>query len=608
MSYHGSLPLHLLAAMALFGAAACGGPPVVPAPAPADPGERDTVTIRADDPRVDLGTGWRDPGTARLNMELLASRPRPEGFVDPGSPGNILFANSDMAYRGDVLFLGNFRGFQIWDIANPSEPVLRTAVLCPGGQGDVSVYGDLLFMSVEMPNGRVDCGTGGSMEPGPDPERFRGVRVFDISDLDSPRQVAAVQTCRGSHTHTLVPDARDDSRVYVYSSGTADVRPATELEGCVAVEPAADTATAYFRIEVIEVPLAAPEEAAIVNMPRIFATDEELAGLWPGGAHGEGTQTTARTDQCHDITSYPALGLAAGACSGNGILLDIAAPDEPVRIDEVVDPNFAYWHSATVGNDGRTVIFTDEWGGGLAARCQATDRREWGANAIFSLEEGELRHRGYYKLPVPQGPEENCVAHNGSLVPVPGRDIMVQAWYQGGISVFDFTDPEAPYEIAYFDRGPVADELVLGGFWSAYWYNGLIYGSEIARGLDVFRLTPSEHLSRNEIEAARLVRWDRFNPQTQPEIVWPADIVVARAYLDQLRRGTSVAPDRLDEVAAGLDRADSLTGTDRRSALTRLATTVDELPRGTTDTVEAADTRRLEALARTLRELAGADG
>lgn len=608
MSYHGSLPLHLLAAMALFGAAACGGPPVVPAPAPADPGERDTVTIRADDPRVDLGTGWRDPGTARLNMELLASRPRPEGFVDPGSPGNILFANSDMAYRGDVLFLGNFRGFQIWDIANPSEPVLRTAVLCPGGQGDVSVYGDLLFMSVEMPNGRVDCGTGGTMEPGPDPERFRGVRVFDISDLDSPRQVAAVQTCRGSHTHTLVPDARDDSRVYVYSSGTADVRPATELEGCVAVEPAADTATAYFRIEVIEVPLAAPEEAAIVNMPRIFATDEELAGLWPGGAHGEGTQTTARTDQCHDITSYPALGLAAGACSGNGILLDIAAPDEPVRIDEVVDPNFAYWHSATVGNDGRTVIFTDEWGGGLAARCQATDRREWGANAIFSLEEGELRHRGYYKLPVPQGPEENCVAHNGSLVPVPGRDIMVQAWYQGGISVFDFTDPEAPYEIAYFDRGPVADELVLGGFWSAYWYNGLIYGSEIARGLDVFRLTPSEHLSRNEIEAARLVRWDRFNPQTQPEIVWPADIVVARAYLDQIRRGTSVAPDRLDEVAAGLDRADSLNGTDRRTALTRLATTVDELPRGTTDTVEAADTRRLEALARTLRELAGADG
>lgn len=607
MSPYASLPLRLLAAMALCGAAACAGPPVGPAPAPdrVPSEEPDAVADRAEDPRVDLASGWRDPGTASLNMELLASRPRPEGFVNPESPGDILYANSDMAYRGDLLFLGNFRGFQIWDIADPSEPVLRTAVLCPGGQGDVSVYGDLLFMSAEMPNGRVDCGTGGSLEPGPDPERFRGVRVFDISDLDSPRQVAAVQTCRGSHTHTIVPDTGDDTRIYVYSSGTADVRPAAELEGCVAVEPASDTATAYFRIEVIEVPLAAPEEARIVNMPRIFATEGEIAGLWPGGAHGQGTQTTARTDQCHDITAYPALDLAAGACSGNGILLEIPDPDEPVRIDEVVDPNFAYWHSATFGNDGRKVIFTDEWGGGLAPRCQETDRREWGANAIFSLEDGELRQRGYYKLPVPQGPEENCVAHNGSLVPVPGRDVMVQAWYQGGISVFDFTDPETPYEIAYFDRGPVADELVLGGFWSAYWYNGRIYGSEIARGLDVFRLTPSEHLSRNEIEAARLVRWDRFNPQTQPEIQWPADVVVARAYLDQLRRGTSVAPDRLDEVATELDRADALTGTDRRTALTRLATTVEELPRGTADT---ADARRLEALARMLRELGRTDG
>jgi hypothetical protein len=561
--------------------------------------------VNAQDPRIGLRAGWQDAASAVSNLELVASRSRPEGFFDPTSLGDILHANSDMAFQGNYLFLGNFNGFQIYDIAEPGNPKLRTAVVCPGGQGDVSVHGSLLFMSVEMPNGRTDCGQG-EFAATASPERFLGVRIFDISDVAKPKQVAAVQTCRGSHTHTLVTDAQDAANVYVYVSGTSGVRPAAELAGCSGLRPEEDPNTAYFRIEIIRVPLASPQDARIVNSPRIFADPQTgtIGGLWRGGDHGPGTQRTAATDQCHDITAYPEIGLAAGACSGNGILLDISDPANPVRIDEVVDPNFAYWHSATFNNEGTKVIFTDEWGGGVAARCLATDQREWGADAIFDLIDGELRHASYYKLPAPQTEAENCVAHNGSLIPVPGRDIKVQAWYQGGISVFDFTDSAHPVEIAYFDRGPLsATELLLGGFWSAYWYNGHIYGSEIGRGLDVFRLTPSEHLSQNEIDAANLVRFERFNPQTQPRLVWPARFVVARAYLDQLRRDNGVPADRLDRVSAELGRAELLTaGPERRAALTQLAATVARLEneaRGTS----AAHARRLGLLARTLTEL-----
>lgn len=586
-------PVSAIAVLVL--AAACGGPP--------QPGETTprTPQSRADDPRVGLAPGWLDAGTAIENMELVATRPRPEGFFDPDDLGNILLANSDMAYQGDLLFMGSFQGFQIWDIGEPSNPTLRTAVICPGGQGDVSVHGNLLFVSVEMPNALVDCGTEGTFDPGAIEERFRGVRIFDISDIANPVQVGGVQTCRGSHTHTLVPDPDDPSQVYIYVSGTADVRPDAELEGCTALEPDADTTSALFRIEVIEVPLDAPQDARIVNMPRIFAVGEDPAGLWPGGAHGRGTQATARTDQCHDITAYPGFNLAAGACAGNGILLDISDPENPVRIEEVVDPNFAYWHSATFSNDAETVIYTDEWGGGTQARCLPTDRPSWGANALFTRDGAELTHQSYYKLPAPQTEAENCVAHNGSLVPVPGRDIMVQAWYQGGITVFDFTDPENPYEIAYFDRGPLADELLLGGHWSAYWYNGRIYGSEIARGLDVFRLTPSEHLTANEIEAAGLVRMETFNPQTQPRLRWPAHAAVARAYLDQLRRGNGVAGERLEDIAAELDRAVAMSGAARRDALRALAAAVDGLEAA----AAGLDAERLEALAATLRGMAG---
>ena len=553
----------------------------------------------ARDPRVGLRAGWNDAAEAIRGMELVSHTNRPERFFNPANMADFSLANTDMAFSGTRAFIGSYNGFQVWDISDPARPRLRSSLVCPGGQGDVSVHRNLLFVSVEETRGRVDCGAQGVQDT-VSTERFRGVRIFDISNLDRPRQVAAVQTCRGSHTHTLVPDPRDASHVYIYVQGTGGVRSASELQGCSGRPPQEDPNTSYFRIEVIRVPLARPQDARIVNMPRIFADSAgNVAGLWPGGRHGQGSQETSQTNQCHDITVYPEIGLAAGACSGNGILLDISDPANPRRIDEVVDPNFAYWHSATFNNDGTKVLFTDEWGGGSAPRCRATDRPEWGADAIFTLANRELRHAGYFKLPAAQTEHENCVAHNGSLIPVPGRDIMVQAWYQGGISIFDFTDPARPVEIAFFDRGPMSTtQQVLGGFWSAYWYNGLIYASEIGRGLDVFRLTPSEHLSQNEIDAARLVRVSDFNPQNQRKIEWPASFVVARAYVDQLTRSRGLSGTRSVAVARALDQAERLTGARRRAALTTLATQLDA------DAQRSGDAAKVRMLAAVVRDLA----
>jgi hypothetical protein len=565
----------------------------------ASPALAQTDSAAARDPRVGLSAGWDDAREALRNMTLVAHRARPTSFVNPRDRGDFGFINADMAFRDDLMFVGGYNGVQTWDISTPASPRLRSTIVCPGGQGDVSVHGNLLFMSVEETRGRVDCGT----QPIPDSvsaDRFVGIRIFDIANVDQPRQVASVQTCRGSHTHTLVVDPRDRANVYIYVSGTAPVRPTAELAGCSGLSPEQDPNTSLFRIEVIRVPLAAPQNARVINAPRIFAdTAGRVAGLWPGGAHGQGTQETATTDQCHDLTVYVDLGLAAGACAGNGILLDIRDPANPRRIDEVSDPNFAYWHSATFSNSGDKVLFTDEWGGGVAARCRATDRPEWGANAIFTLRNRQLRFAEYFKIPAAQTEAENCVAHNGSLVPVPGRDIMVQAWYQGGISVFDWTDPNNPIEIAFFDRGPLADSLVIGGHWSAYWYNGHIYGSEIQRGIDVLTLTPSEHLSQNELDAARLVRYTTFNPQSQGRIVWPAAFVVARAYLDQLVRNDGLLRGWADPIYRELTRAEGLSGAARRTALTALANRLDR------DARVAGDRERVQALARTVRDIAG---
>ena len=539
----------------------------------------------SDDPRAGLAAGFRDAGEAISGMRLLAALPKPAGFFDPKNPAGLAlpkpkkdvgetvakdgenpaepaadaviadategaekpgtraaeetktqfserspllnFANTDMAFSGDTLVAGNYHGFNIYKLGEDGVPGLVSSVVCPGGQGDVSVVGDLLIMSVEQTRGRVDCGLQG-VTGDVSAERFRGLRIFDISDLARPVQVGQVQTCRGSHTHSVV--SQDAKSIVVYNSGTSRVRDEKELPGCIGEVPG-DDRTALFRIDVIEIPVTNPAAARIVDSPTVFADPEtgRLAGLWLGGDHGDDTQDTNRTDQCHDITVFPSLKIAAGACSGNGIVFDISNPLKPKRIDEVVDKGFAYWHSATFNNDGTKVVFTDEWGGGGRPRCRASDPRNWGANAIYDIKDGELTFRSLYKLPAPQSDKENCVAHNGSIIPVPGRDIFLQAWYQGGISVMDFTDSANPKEIAYFDRGPISDEqMAMGGYWSAYYYRGRIYATEIARGLDVFALEPSEFLTAEEIAAAEAAdQGGTFNPQTQYPVTWP-DMVTAR--------------------------------------------------------------------------------
>jgi len=553
---------------------------------------------RSDDPRVGLGAGLDNAGTAMSGLALVAHRDKPAGFFNHAIAGDFGYAVSDLAFQGNLAFLGGYHGYQVWDVSDPSDPTLRASLVCPGGQGDPSIYGNLLFISVEETRGRIDCGAQGVLDT-VSTERFRGVRIFDISNLDNPLEVAAVQTCRGSHTHTLVPDPTDDRVLYVYVSGTSVVRSPNELKGCSGLPPEEDPNTSLFRIEVIRVPLDNPAAARVVSTPRLFADSTgAIAGLWRGGAHGPGTQETEETNQCHDITVYPAMGIAAGACSGNGILLDIKDPAKPRRTAQVSDPNFAYWHSATFNNDASKVIFTDEWGGGGAPRCRDTDRPQWGADAIYTREGTRLTEASFFKMPAPQTAAENCVAHNGSLIPVPGRDIMVQAWYQGGISVFDFTDAAHPVEIAYFDRGPLPDSA-LGGHWSAYWYNGHIYGSAIVRGFDVLKLTPTPYLSQNEIDAASLVRLDRFNPQMQPQLVWPANVVVARAYVDQLERNGGLSTDRVAQIRGDLDRAEQLTGTERESAFSGLAAQLDQ------DAAGAGDAGRVRALMDVVRHLAG---
>ena len=516
------------------------------------------LTGLSTDPRVGLSAGLYTAEEAILNLELIASLKKPTGFYDPKNPemkGSentdskdddevltieeasrklrspmLSFSNTDMAFKDNLLVAGSYHGFNIYELQGNGIPNLITSVVCPGGQGDVSVVDNILIMSVEETRGRVDCGLDG-VGPDASPERFRGIRIFDISNIRKPKQVGAVQTCRGSHTHSVVAGPTVDNKIIIYNSGTGRVREEDELDGCIG-NVAGDIRTAYFSIDVIEIPIEDPASSRIVSSPRVFADNDKgiIAGLWRGGDHGDGTQDTRPTNQCHDITVFPSAGIAAGACSGNGILFDISDPYKPTRIDAVTDPGFAYWHSATFNNDGTKVVFTDEWGGGGRSRCRAWDPLTWGADAIYDIVDGKLMFKSHYKMPAPQSESENCVAHNGSIIPIPNRDIFVQAWYQGGMSIMDFTDSSNPVEIAYFDRGPIfKDTLTTGGYWSTYFYEGFIYGTEITRGLDVFKLTPSEFLSKKEIAAAAKARPvlgpDRvFNPQQQVPLTWPASL------------------------------------------------------------------------------------
>jgi len=607
------------------------------------------------DPRVGLRAGWMDAGQAAWNLRLVSTTPPSRDFINPSTPGDFRLINSDLSFVGPYVFQGNFSGYQVWDVSNPAQPTLKTAFVCPGSQSDVSVFRNLAFVSGEAMNGRVDCGTQGVADT-VSHDRLRGIRIFDITDVAHPRHITDVQTCRGSHTHTVVEDPNDPANVYIYVSGSAPVRSPNELSGCSNALPESDPASALFRIEVIRVPLAHPEQAAIVSSPRIFdelaapprhaptAEDSANQARYVAQARASGafvatirgqdyvlSTQTARTlldsivrtrggtggptgadstalraglndiierrlaarpaprgpTQCHDITVYPAIGLAGGACEGYGLLLDIRDPAHPRRMAAAADSNFSYWHSATFNNDGTKVLFSDEWGGGLAPRCRATDKPEWGADAIFTLSGDNMSFQGYYKLPAPQTSNENCVAHNGSLIPIPGRDVMAQGWYQGGISVFDWTDPAHPVEIAYFDRGPMDSTKLEGaGSWSAYWYNGYIYSSEIARGLDILELQPSAHLTQNEIDAAKTVHVDFQNVQDQHRFVWPPTFALARAYVDQLERSNGLPAGRIAAVRTALRSAEGRSGRQRASALNALASQLNRDASGSSDAVK----------------------
>ena len=619
------------------------------------------------DPRVGLRAGAYDAAEAIWNLRVL-SETRPSEKFAAG-------INSDLAFTGNYAIQGSFSGYQVWDISNPRQPVLKTAYVCPASQSDVSVYRNLLFVSGEDLSARLDCGPQGVKDT-VSRDRLRGIRIFDISDISNPKRVGNVQTCRGSHTHSLLVDPKDPNNVYVYISGSGQVRSASELAGCVNLSPDKDPSSALFRIEVIKVPLAHPEQAAIVTSPRIFtgltepathgqtAVDlaereakhkKEMESAKARGAftamvlgeekvvssnlvaeqldsivrarHGSGAPTAAdsatlRRDfqaivtrmfgekpsgkpgpgpgpsQCHDITLYPAIGRAGGACGGYGLLLDISDPAHPARLNAVADSNFSYWHSATFNNDGSKLLFSDEWGGGMQPKCRSTDPREWGADAIFTVAGSDLKFQSYYKLPAPQTREENCVAHNGSLIPIPGRDVMVQAWYQGGISVFDWTDAAHQREIAYFDRGPADTTLKLSGSWSAYWYNGAIVSSEITRGLDIFELAPSGFISQNEIDAAKTVHFDYYNTQGQQQFVWPPSFALARAYVDQLERSNGLASRGISDVRQQLTAAEGRSASKRRRGLSALAAKLDA------DARHSGDTSKVRALAAAVRNLA----
>jgi hypothetical protein len=572
------------------------------------------------DPRIGLKAGRWDAGQAGWNMRMISTTP---------PTGKALGAtHSDLAFSGNYAIMGNYNGFEIFDISNPAKPVLAQQYLCPASQNDVSVYRNLIFMSSEATNSRSDCGFDGVPDP-VSKERVRGIRVFDIADIKHPKLVTTVQTCRGSHTHTVVTQPGDDNNVFIYVSGTAGVRSADEVAGCLDAG-SDDPNSARFRLEVIKVPLRTPAQAAIVSSPRVFndlpvppksadrdasdARDREAAaaargtppadaaGGGRGRGRGNGGPPPAPTgpNQCHDITVYPEIGLAGGACAGLGLLLDIHDPAHPVRLDSAADPNMSFWHSATFSNDGKKVLFTDEWGGGGQPRCRATDKMEWGADALFTIENNKLTFHSYYKMPAAQTSFENCVAHNGSLIPIPGRDIMVQSWYQGGVSIFDWTDIDHPKEIAYFDRGPVdGTRMSMGGSWSAYWYNGVIVSSEIARGLDIYELVPNGLITENELAAAKTVKMPYVNPQDQQRIVWAPSFPLVRAYLDQLARSNGLASDTITSARTTLANAERRSGAERTTALTQLATQLSAASGA------ARDQAKVRTLATAVTELAG---
>jgi LVIVD repeat-containing protein len=577
------------------------------------------------DARSNLKPGRLDAGEAALNMRLVSFTPKAAMF---DTARGLTFINSDLAFKDKYVYQGNFAGFTIWDVSDGAKPKLVSSVSCITSQGDPSIYGNLLFLSAEGAGNRNDCGKGGVTVPS---EHMAGIRIYDVSNPANPRLVKNVQTCKGSHTHTIVPHPKDKGVIYIYVSGSQAARPDSEMVGCINGTDAADETNSLFRLDVIKVPLAHSEQAEVVTGARIFTGLEpapRAAGRParpPRRAPGADSTQPAPPPpaptgprNCHDVTAYPAVHLLAGACGSYGLLVDISNPEKPVRLDAKADTNFSLWHTAVFSNDGKKVVFTDEWGGGTSPMCQSNSMMEMGGNTILTVDDkGKYTQHSYFKIPTAQMAEENCVSHNGGLIPVPGRDIMVQGWYQGGVSVMEFTDPDHPKELAYFDRGSI-DPLrdvdaplpmgpdgrpkrgTIGGSWGAYWWNGLIFSSELDRGFDIFELLPSDELSANEIAAAKLVRWSEYNPQSQPKIEWPAAFPVVRSYLDQLVRWQGLASERTTAIGSALDAAEKRTGRARRSSLNALASQVDK------DVMAAKDPERVKAMSAAIKALARA--
>ncbi len=418
------------------------------------------------------------PGTDQIVMS-----PNVQHVTNVPKPASIAATiNTDIAFQGNYAYVGNYGGFSIYDIKNPKKTSVVSSVVCPGSQMDLSVYGDLLFASVD--SSRSDDSCSSTSQPASVKESWEGIRIFDVKDKKNPKYIKSVETDCGSHTHTLVPDKKHGN-VYLYVSS---YNPSASFPDCL---PPHD------KISIVKVPLGDPTSASVVATPVVF----------PDGGNESQPGLALPTSGCHDITAYVEKGIAAGACMGDGVLFDIRNPEDPKVTARITDPNFAFWHSATFNNAGTKVVFTDELGGGGAATCNEATGPNRGADAIYDIVNGQLVFKNYYKIPRYQADSENCVAHNGSLIPVKGRDIMVQAWYQGGASVWDFTDSAHPEEIGYFERGPAAEGS--GGFWSAYYYNGYIYASDFNRGFDVIKINDRRTNSANGVQV------DRLNTQTQ---------------------------------------------------------------------------------------------